>query len=132
MEISIFAEGESICIIWSEIANEFVHLKTSFLELALTLMQKSRDWPENQRLKFRGPTWLGSEVHLFRLFFRWTGLAAFFLPNIDLIVLTPVSLGLTMAIDYEDCDGVLSISSIMLVSLSKFVTLQELQNQAQN
>lgn len=28
MEISIFAEGESICIIWSESANEFVHLKT--------------------------------------------------------------------------------------------------------
>lgn len=46
------------------------------------------------------------------------GLAAFFLLNIDLIVHNPVSLGLTVAIDYQDCDDVLSISSIMLVSFS--------------
>lgn len=51
------------------------------------------------------------------------GLAAFFLLNIDLIVHNSVSLGLTVAIDYRDCDDVLSISSFMLVSLSKFVLL---------
>lgn len=70
------------------------------------------------------PNWVGfgaSEVHVFRLFFRKMGLAAFFLLSTELIVHNPVNLGLAMAICYQDCNEALSISSIMLVILSKFV-----------
>lgn len=51
------------------------------------------------------------------------GLAAFFLLSTELIVHNPVSLGLTMTVYYQDCDEVLSISSIMLVIFLKFVLL---------